>query len=599
MTAEFRSTEVDLSGLMRVLGEALYSTPHVAIRELVQNGHDSLERRRIESELPERPLIRLCSDLEHGRLSIEDNGAGLTDDEIHKYLATVGSGYTRTLRDRGEGSSLIGYFGLGFLSAFVVGEKTEVWTCSYQTPGQAWLFTSRSGETYSVAPAEPRPIGTRITLHLREAFRELSDPRKLAALVAKYCRLLPLAVEVDGSVVNAEPPPWRSPADTSPLRRRKLALELATSLERQFAPITTLELTAAEPAESAAQGLLWIQDGGTFATSDHRNVSVYVRGMLVSDDERELLPAWAGFVGAAVESEALKPTASRESLQKDATFERVKQQLRESLVHGLSRMAASEPANWRRVLRRHNEALLGAAISDPRLFQLLAKQLTVPTSMGDLTVPMVLEQSKRTLHVRDADTSAHQELLFRALNVPVVDGARYGAHSFCRLYCERLGGKLVVLGTEQGDRELFREATAEPEVRARLEQLFGGPDRQILLSHFAPSYLPFIAVKDREIELKRRLEAEEADKRLGAAVLSLARQFTASIEEGAVFRFHLNMDCPVILALLSASPERAALGLQLLAPLGVLLAEKGGAGETEASLRRFSDAVCSVLQEKR
>jgi molecular chaperone HtpG len=598
MTAEFRSTEVDLGGLMRVLGEALYSTPHVAVRELVQNGHDSLERRRIEDRSPEAPLIRLTTDAERGRLSIEDNGAGLTEAEIHKYLATVGSGYTRTLRDRGEGASLIGYFGLGFLSAFVVGEKTEVWTCSYQTPEQAWLFTSRSGETYSVSPAEPRPVGTRVTLHLREAFRDLATSRVLLALVEKYCRLLPLAVEVDGARVNAEPPPWRLPPEVSPLRRRKLALELATSLEQKFEPIATLDLLPNAEGEPDLQGVLWIQDGATYATSDHRNVSVYVRGMLVSDDERELLPAWAGFVGAAIESDALKPTASRESLQKDDTFQHAKQRLRESLVHGLSRLAATEPASWRRVLRRHNEALLGAAISDARLFQLLAKQLTVPTSMGDLTVPAVLERAQRTLHVRDADTSAHQELLFRALNVPVVDGARYGAHSFCRLYCERLGGKLVVLGTEQGDRELFREASVSADVRARLEQLFGAPERQLLVSHFAPSYLPFIAVKDREVELKRRLEAEEADKRLGAAVLSLARQFTASIENHAVFRFHVNLDCPVVTALLAAEPERAQLGLRLLAPLGVLLAEQGAGGETEASLRGFCEAVCATLQEK-
>ncbi|HYP99921.1 MAG TPA: ATP-binding protein [Polyangiaceae bacterium] len=591
-----RNTEVDLTGLMRVLGEALYSTPQVAIRELVQNAHDSLERRRLEHTLPEQPTIRISTDAARGQLSIEDNGAGLTADEIQKYLATVGAGYTRTLRDRDASSSLIGYFGLGFLSAFVVAERTEVWTCSYQAQSEAWLFTSRSGETYSVQPAEARPIGTRVTLYLRDSFRELASSTRLAAVVSRYCRLLSLPVEVDGVVVNADPPPWRSSPDTSPARKKKRALELATSVEKQFAPITTLELVSSESGPTV-NGMLWIQDGGTYGTSDNRTVSVYVRGMLVSDDERELLPSWAGFVGAVIESDALKPTASRESLQKDDTFEYAKGLLRESLVRGLASLASAEPANWRRVLRRHNEALLGAAIADERLFQLLARQLTVPTSVGDLTVPAVLERSRGAIHVRDVDTSAHHELLFRALNVPVVDGTRYGAHSFSRLYTERVGGKLVMLGTEKGERELFREATVSESERERIQQFFGAPDRQLFFSRFAPSYLPFVAVKDREAELKRKIEAEDADQRMGQAILSLARQFTTTIGGSALLRFHVNMDCPVIAALLRAPPERANLALRLMSPLGVLVGEAAHGGETEASLQSFCSAMCTVLEE--
>jgi len=597
MTAEFRNTEVDLSGLMRVLGEALYSTPHVAVRELVQNGHDSLERRRIEASLPPEPRIVLRTDAERGTLSIEDNGAGLTDEEIHKFLATVGSGYTRTLRDRGEHTSLIGYFGLGFLSAFVVSDKTEVWTCSYKTPDKAWLFTSRSGETYSVEPAEMRPVGTRVKLKLRDAFRELASSGALLSLVRDYCRLLPLPVEVDDERVNPEPPPWRLD-DTNRFRKKKLAMSLAASLERRFEPISAFEIESDLDPELGLRGVLWIQDGGSYATSDQRNVSVYVRGMLVSDDERELLPSWAGFVGAAVESDVLKPTASRESLQTDQAFERAKRVLRESLVHGLARLSEAEPANWRRVLRRHNEALLGAAISDERLFQLLASQLTVPTSVGDLTVPAILERSERTLHVRDADASNAQALLFRALNVPVVDGARFAAHSFCKLYTERISGKLAVLGTEKGDRELFHPAAPTEADARRLRELFGAPERQLLFSRFAPSYLPFMVVKDREVELKRLVEAEEADKRMGSAVLSLARQFTAKIQDNAVHRFHVNLDCPVISALLGASPERAARAIALLRPLGVLFGETAAGEETEASLREYGDAICAVLEGK-
>ncbi|MDH5672283.1 MAG: ATP-binding protein [Myxococcales bacterium] len=218
-TGELAKTAVDLAGLMKVLGESLYSTRTVAIRELVQNAHDSITRRQIEDAgSGTAPAITLSVEPERGLLHIEDNGAGLTDEEVRRYLATVGAGYTRTLRDAGAGDELIGYFGLGFLSAFVVAQKVEVWTCSYQTPEQPWLFSSRSGESYSLRPAEPRPVGSRVTLELRRDYRTLSDARALERVVARYCRLLSLPIRLEGAEpVNAEPPPWRLPQSVSAL----------------------------------------------------------------------------------------------------------------------------------------------------------------------------------------------------------------------------------------------------------------------------------------------------------------------------------------------------------------------------------------------
>lgn len=120
---EVHATRVDLSGLMTVLGEHLYSTPVVAVRELVQNAHDSCVRRRIEAG-PTTDLAKIIVRVDPvaGTLSVEDTGAGLTRDEIIEYLATVGTGYTRKLRETAQADDLIGMFGLGFLSAFVVSD---------------------------------------------------------------------------------------------------------------------------------------------------------------------------------------------------------------------------------------------------------------------------------------------------------------------------------------------------------------------------------------------------------------------------------------------------------------------------------------------
>lgn len=584
---------------MKVLGEHLYSSPNVAIRELVQNAHDSCMRRRLES--PEEPFearITVHTDPAARTLAFEDTGAGLTEVEIEQYLATIGSGYTRLLREQGH-DGLIGMFGLGFLSAFVVSERIEVWTCSARQPDRAWSFSSRSGHSYLVTSAPARPVGTLVTLHLRPRFEELSRRAPVRALLERYCGLLDVPIHVgDDAPVNDRPPPWRvDDPQLSPLRRRREALDFARRFEPGFEPLCTVPITPTE--DSDVRGLVWIQDSATYGTSDNRHVSVFVRGMLVSGDAQELLPPWAGFCGAVLESEALLPTASRESLQEDERYEAAQAAIREALIEGLRGLARDEPAAWRTVLRRHNEALLGAALCDPRLFDLLCDELTLPTSQGDLPARTILARADGRFHVSKAERGGFEELLFRALQVPVVQGIRYGALPFCRAYADRRQGRLVVVGTSGGDSELFTPARELPDAdRGRLQEWFGRDGVEVLPSRFAPAHLPFVAVPDREAELKQRIESDEADKRIAGAVLGLARQFTGSLRARATLRVHVNLDCPVIPALLAAPDDRVDAALELLRPLLGLLSEGGDDRlmPVDEALRGYCRAVTAIIE---
>lgn len=600
-------TKVDLSGLMKVLGEHLYSTPMVALRELVQNAHDSCHRRRLESGEPFEPCIVVRANPARKTLSIEDNGAGLTSDEIERYLATVGAGYTRTLRDSGVEAELIGYFGLGFLSAFVVAERVDVHTCSYAEPDRAWLFSSRAGQTYVIREAAARPVGTEVTLHLSDRFSELTDLAAIRPLLERYCCLLEFPVHCGPrGRVNDIVPPWRDAGQQghSGLRQRKLALELAQRFEPRFAPLCYMDIepdpggASQGSQDSPCTGMIWIQDSSTYGTSDNRNVWVFVRGMMVTNEDRDLLPAWAGFAGALVESKVLVPTASRESLQKNEAYRRAQAQIHESLIHGLSRIARDEPASWHRMLVRHNEALLGAALCDDRLFELLAQDLTVPTSQGDLTLPKVLSLSDGKVHVSQSDEGGFEELLFRALKVPVVRGTRYAALPFCKLYTEKVRGTLVMLGTGKGDHVLFRPATLPDDQRDRLERWFAARDVKVVLARFEPSYLPLILVPDRDVELKRRMDSDEARRSISTAALTLARMYTDRIEEGALARLHVNLECPAIVALLDADERRRELGLELLRVFVALSTEPHRQAmfmEVDQALRRLSATIEAVL----
>lgn len=571
--AELRTTQVDLSGLMMVLGGHLYSTPAVALRELVQNAHDSIVRRRLEQgEAPARIEVRAGP----GELAVIDSGAGLTHDEIVSFLATVGAGYTRGLRAASASEELIGFFGLGFLSAFVVADEVIVHSTSASAPDEGWLYRSRGGERYSLAPAPPREVGTEVRLRLKPDFHELLLPGTLESLLSRYTALLPIPVFYGDKAVNDEPPPWREPEE-SPVRALRRRLDFAARFERRFEPLCTFDLAA--DSSTDLRGLLWVQDGASWATSDNRNLSVFVRGMLLDDDARELLPAWAGFVGGVVESARLTPVASREDLQRDAAWEAARERLRETLVEGLAALPRRSPEAWRRVRNRHGEALLGAALADPRLFSALADELLVATSEGDRPVGALRREGR--IYVSGARHGGFEEMLFRALKVPIADGSRYGVLPFLRHWADARGAVVVELGTEAGNRHVFREIDAPARDRAILERCLGGADRRLVCASFRPVELPLVLVPDREAELKRRIEDDAADKRISTAALGLARLYTASITRETPLTLYVNLDNPAIAALIQADVPADHPAARLLRALAALVA---GGGEDRPAL---------------
>lgn len=588
MISQLHNTEVDARGLLQVLGENLYSTPEVALRELVQNAHDSCVRRRIEAGDGDG-RIDVTADLEKRTLSIRDNGAGLTPEEIRGYLATIGAGYTRVLRESTAEESLIGAFGLGFLSAYVISERVDVVTTSYQSPGETWCFRSRDGLRYSLSEAENGPVGTEVKLHLKPRFSQFSGPDLVRSLLIRYCWLLPTPIYAP-EWVNEHPPSWRS-EESHPLRRRRLHLATAKLFEPYFDPLCAWEI---EPADGLdVRGILWLQDGGSWATSDNRCVSIYVRGMLVDDDAPRALPEWAGFAGAAVECDALTPTASRETVQQDEVWHRMVLSLRQAMVTGLAAVAKNEPEAWRRVVSRHNEALRAATLVEPELFDILEGQLRLPTSEGDLRLPEVEQVTPGRVLLSVGDDAGYEHLIHRALSQPVLDGSRFGVMAFADRWCEAHGKKLVTLGTKSGNLEVFRRARPEPSRDELLKELLGDEGLQVVAAYFEPRTLPVVWVPDRDVELKKRIEDDKADQRISAGLLGLARHFTSTIEDDGVAKLFVNLDAPLIERLLSVPIERARSAATVLRSLAHLSARRGRSRQYDLG-QALAD-LCSAL----
>ena len=573
------STEVNLNGLIEVLSKHLYSTPVVAVRELVQNGHDAIVRRRIEQpDAPKDNAIRVVADVAKSTITISDTGAGLTESEIHGFLATVGVGYTRMLRQQDDNTGLIGMFGLGFLSAFVLAKEVTVLTTSWQTPDQSWKYHSTDGQKYTVTPHQSSETGTQVILTLKEEYSHLASNNLLNRVLSRYCILLhePVYVGDASEPVNKLQPPWREVAPEGVTMHRALVqrknLAFAAQFESSFEPICTIPVVPV--GMSDAVGILWIQDGATYGTSDNRNLSLFLRGMLLDDEARELLPPWAGFIGGVIESSKLTPTASREDLQRDETWVAVQEALKEALISGLSDLAQNQPEIWRRVLMRHNEALLGAALCDDRLFDLLKDRLQVPTSKGALLAKDL--RVNNSIHILLSRDGGFEEMLFHILQRPVARGDRYAVVPFLRRWALLYHCRIVEVGTQTGNEQLFSLAELPEEQVAYLEEhLCDG--EQLIISRFEPAVLPLVVTPDREAELKQILEQDDADKRISTAALMLARQFTSQIQKTKTSSLYINLNNPCIMQLVTAlqHQQQPAAALRLLKSLKVILCSSG------------------------
>lgn len=586
MQQQFHNTSVNLDGLLEVLGKNLYSTASVAIRELIQNSHDACERFRFEQQEKDFE-IRLQTNSADKTLTITDNGSGLTRQEIIDYLATIGSGYTRILRKESNSDDMIGYFGLGFLSAYVVSNKVEVWTSSYKQPEQSWYFTSAGGKTFTLSEGVDHPVGTTVKLHLNEKFEHLSDDGVLNNLIAQYCCLLPIPIFIaqSTSAVNALNKPWANDQEVSPIVLKKQRLQFAAVFENQFEPIACLPIPE---NDLGLRGLVWIQDGSTYASSDNRNVHVFIRNMFISDKEKDLLPRWAGFCGAVLESVNFQPTASREALQTDKYFKDVQEYLHDFLSSALRDLILSEPESWRRILRQHNESLLGAAVTDNRLFKAMASSLQVPTIYGEMSIKQILKRSSNKIYVKNTTETSYQDIFFRARNIPLVLGYRFAASEFCRQYAEINSLEFKLIGSKKVDQSLFKTANVDDAERDYLNRLFNKPKQEIHFSEFDPSTIPLLIVEDQEVKLKNKIEDEDNDRRIGSAALALARMHTSKISNEVTHHLYLNMSNALIQNIVDTQNQKSEITATLIYSI---MANIGMTNEQEDGLAGVDNAV--------
>jgi len=355
-TPERHAFGAEVGRLLDLVVHSLYSEREIFLRELVANAADATDRRRFEALTdpkigsPEAAKVRITPDLGTKTLTIADDGIGMTRDELTQNLGTIARSGTRAFSasldaaSESDRPSLIGQFGVGFYSAFMVADRVEVISRRAGTEA-AWAWASDGRGDYTLAPATREHPGTTITLYLKQDAEEYLDAYRLETVVRKWSDhiALPVTVTRDGEDVPANEGTalWRKP-------KAEVAAEHYTELYRHLAhafdePWATLHWRAEGQLEFYA--LLFIP--GTrpfdFMSQEDResHVRLHVRRMFITADAK-LLPEWLRFVQGVVDTEDLPLNVSREMLQATPVLARIRRAVTNRVLTELKTKAKDE-----------------------------------------------------------------------------------------------------------------------------------------------------------------------------------------------------------------------------------------------------------------
>ncbi|WP_424212757.1 HSP90 family protein [Streptomyces sp. BI20] len=541
------SFQVDLRGLVDLLSHHLYSSPRVYVRELLQNAVDAVTARRALGGPAEPAAIRLGSD--GHTVVIEDNGIGLTPAETHTLLATIG----RSSKRGGEAGlesarrEFLGQFGIGLLACFVVARTIRVVTRSArdpQAPPVEWLAEDDGPYTVRELPAGARAEpGTTVFLRVRPGAEEWAAPDRVEKLAREFGSLLPHEVtfhelpapvgdaagepaapgSVPGRPVTDRPAPWERPHPT-PLARRA-ALGAHCSELFGFAPLDVIDL---DLPLVGIRGVAYVLPAAV-NPSQRAGHRVHLKGMLLTDRADNLLPDWAFFVRVVLDTDALRPTASRENLYDDETLAAVREALGDRIRGWLTELAAGDPERLAAFLSVHHLGVKSLARHDAELLRLMLPWLPFETSEGSTDLAR-LTAAHRELHfTRTVEEFRQIAPIAAAHGLGVVNaGYTYDAELLA-LLPEVLPGVKVLELDAGAVTERLDPVPAEAELaltafladaRTRLDP--HGCD--VILRAFQPVSVPALHLDDRQARQEReRAGAEENADSLWAGILGALR----------------------------------------------------------------------------
>ena len=321
---------IHTENIFPIIKKWLYSDKDIFLRELVSNAVDAIHKLQnvnlLEGlQLSDDYQVNIRIDKDAGTLSVSDNGIGMTADEVRKYINQVAfssaEDFVEKFKDLEDKNQIIGHFGLGFYSSFMVAETVEIRTLSYQKEAQGVHWTCEGTTSYSIETIKKDQRGTEVTLHLNDDEKEFLDPIKVRELIKKYCNFLPVSICLEGEEVNDKNPLWT-----------KAASEISDDEYKDFYrklypmsddPLFWIHLNIDYPFN--LKGILYFPRLTNEFDVSRSNINLFCNQVFVSDSTPELIPEFLTPLQGALDAPDLPLNVSRSYLQNEPQVRKIRE----------------------------------------------------------------------------------------------------------------------------------------------------------------------------------------------------------------------------------------------------------------------------------
>ena len=352
LQAEQGQIQIHTENIFPIIKKAVYSGHEVFLRELVSNGVDAISKRRMaamagDCSEGEDPKISIRIDREANTLTISDTGIGMTADEVKRYINQVAFSSAEDFLEKykQESDAIIGHFGLGFYSSFMVAKQVELITRSAKPDSEAVRWSCDGSPNFSLEPAERAEAGTDVVLHLMDEELEYIEPSRIRTLITTYCDFMPVAVELEGEVVNKREAPWRKSA-------RDLTDDDYIQLYRylypfQGDPLLWVHLNTDYPYN--LQGILFFPKFSGRADWEKGEIRLYCNQVFVSDSIKEVVPRYLLPLRGVIDSPDIPLNVSRSALQTDRRVRSIGAFVAKKVGDRLKQLHQDEPQRYAQI----------------------------------------------------------------------------------------------------------------------------------------------------------------------------------------------------------------------------------------------------------